>query len=462
MKSTIKWLLSVWTISGGSFPSGAQTNANVIHSQYPDQENGVSHNNIYQRLKDSRNVLWLVEENGLIRFDGQNFKWIDNQALRTALPLHILLEDADHDLWIRRDDRTIFFLNIYSEHLCTGTEKFGETFPAHVNSAVKGRNNSYLLQTTQGQIMRYKRGHLPELVYEDIGKMISPIMELSNGLIWINCCFNGNGGKLIALDDQKKIKFTIPYSSDNILIYGGGEKDEIQYMTNDSSFVVDKTGIKLGESLNEIYPSFLATNPRPSKVGQFFIGYWWLPVLLLVTLLPGGWWYRKKRTTRTSILAKHLKHPAEEMITEAVFAAQPEPWRMVQQDNEQVPEVEESIEISDTDGDVTAMNVQSQAFLTMVQHVILEHLDNSELDGKTLGKIIGMSPSQLYRKLNVLTGSSTGRYIHQIRLQEAQKLLGKKELSISDIAYMTGFVDPAYFTRLFTKAFGGSPKSFRN
>jgi AraC-like DNA-binding protein len=150
------------------------------------------------------------------------------------------------------------------------------------------------------------------------------------------------------------------------------------------------------------------------------------------------------------------------MITEAVFAAQPEPWRMVQQDNEQVPEVEESIEISDTDGDVTAMNVQSQAFLTMVQHVILEHLDNSELDGKTLGKIIGMSPSQLYRKLNVLTGSSTGRYIHQIRLQEAQKLLGKKELSISDIAYMTGFADPAYFSRLFTKAFGASPKSFRN
>ena len=53
------------------------------------------------------------------------------------------------------------------------------------------------------------------------------------------------------------------------------------------------------------------------------------------------------------------------------------------------------------------------------------------------------------------------RMIEARLMREARRNLAYTNLSISSIAYTLGFSDPAYFSRVFTKDAGISPKAFR-
>jgi transcriptional regulator GlxA family with amidase domain len=68
----------------------------------------------------------------------------------------------------------------------------------------------------------------------------------------------------------------------------------------------------------------------------------------------------------------------------------------------------------------------------------------------------------LHKKLTALTGQSATHFIRQIRLYAAQQMLKNPGLSITDIAYKTGFADPNYFTRCYGEEFGESPSETRN
>ena len=71
---------------------------------------------------------------------------------------------------------------------------------------------------------------------------------------------------------------------------------------------------------------------------------------------------------------------------------------------------------------------------------------------------MGMSHSQLHRKLSALTGLSATKFIRSIRLQKAKELLHQQPaLSITAIAMDCGFTDPGYFGRVFKKEFGVTP-----
>lgn len=106
-------------------------------------------------------------------------------------------------------------------------------------------------------------------------------------------------------------------------------------------------------------------------------------------------------------------------------------------------------------------NPEDVAFLEKLQSIVLEHLDKPKFNAEMLSKLVGLSMTQLHRRLTTLTGLSTGRYIYSIRLQEAKQRIEQTNLTISEIAYQTGFSDPAYFTRLFTKMFKYPPSYFR-
>ena len=72
-----------------------------------------------------------------------------------------------------------------------------------------------------------------------------------------------------------------------------------------------------------------------------------------------------------------------------------------------------------------------------------------------------MSHSQLHRKVVALTGESIQKFINAVRLSKARELLIHSSMNISQIAYETGFSDPAYFARVFSKEFGHSPSEWR-
>ena len=99
----------------------------------------------------------------------------------------------------------------------------------------------------------------------------------------------------------------------------------------------------------------------------------------------------------------------------------------------------------------------SNEFLDKITKVLLSNLSDDTFGINEICKEIGVSRTQLHRKLKALTGLSTSIFIREARLYEGYKLIKNSELSISEIAYSIGFSDPNYFTKLFTEKFKTPP-----
>ncbi|MBK9735965.1 MAG: helix-turn-helix domain-containing protein [Saprospiraceae bacterium] len=101
------------------------------------------------------------------------------------------------------------------------------------------------------------------------------------------------------------------------------------------------------------------------------------------------------------------------------------------------------------------------AFIKKASDIIRLHLNDANFSVEYLCREMSMSNTQLFRKMKALTDQSAGELIQDIRLQKAKDLLLETNLTISEIAYETGFNDPAYFSRLFMKVEGMNPSTYR-
>lgn len=74
----------------------------------------------------------------------------------------------------------------------------------------------------------------------------------------------------------------------------------------------------------------------------------------------------------------------------------------------------------------------------------------------------GMSISWFIRSFKEITGSTPLQYILTQRLTNAQILLESTDYSIGEISSLVGYDNPLYFSRLFHKQKGMSPRDYRN
>ena len=59
-----------------------------------------------------------------------------------------------------------------------------------------------------------------------------------------------------------------------------------------------------------------------------------------------------------------------------------------------------------------------------------------------------------------LVGKSPNIFLREYRLSKALELLEKQQNNISEIAYLTGFSSPAYFSKCFQKKYKILPSNF--
>ena len=112
------------------------------------------------------------------------------------------------------------------------------------------------------------------------------------------------------------------------------------------------------------------------------------------------------------------------------------------------------------EGGVVDSRIENE-FVARVRGAIEEHLTEPDLSVEQLCKLVFMSHSQLYRKLDALTGCSPNKFIRIIRLNKAKELLKNPGNSISSVAFDCGYSDPGYFTRVFKQEFGVPPQEWR-
>jgi AraC-like DNA-binding protein len=101
-----------------------------------------------------------------------------------------------------------------------------------------------------------------------------------------------------------------------------------------------------------------------------------------------------------------------------------------------------------------------KTFMDKFRAIIEEHINKTDLNVDEIGKNLGLSRVQLYRKLKSLTNYAPNELVRIIRLKKAEQYLINSERSISEIAYDTGFSSPSYFTKCFREYFNENPTDY--
>jgi len=99
-------------------------------------------------------------------------------------------------------------------------------------------------------------------------------------------------------------------------------------------------------------------------------------------------------------------------------------------------------------------------FLDRVQHVIGEHIGDSDFGVEWLASEVGLSARQLQRRLQALTDLTAASFIKTMRLEHAAMLLAESDLQVQEVADAVGYADANYFSRLFRQAYGMPPSEY--
>lgn len=99
-------------------------------------------------------------------------------------------------------------------------------------------------------------------------------------------------------------------------------------------------------------------------------------------------------------------------------------------------------------------------FLTRLYAYINDNIGNSDLNVNLLGRELGFSRTNFYRKIKALTGVTPNDLLRVCRLNRAAQLLLTREYTIGEISDMTGFGTQSHFSNLFKRQFGVTPRDY--
>lgn len=106
------------------------------------------------------------------------------------------------------------------------------------------------------------------------------------------------------------------------------------------------------------------------------------------------------------------------------------------------------------------VNKVEYEFMTRLKNAVLENIADSDLGIGKLSEMMAVSGGTLSKKVKAYTGLTVNEYIRICRLKKAASLLADNKYRINEVAYLTGFGTPSYFTQSFRKEFGVLPSEF--
>lgn len=101
-----------------------------------------------------------------------------------------------------------------------------------------------------------------------------------------------------------------------------------------------------------------------------------------------------------------------------------------------------------------------KGFVSRFKSLLDEHISETELSVEELGRMMGLSRVQLYRKIKSLTSYSPNELVRIARLKKAASLLLTTDRTISEITYDVGFSSSSYMAKCFKDHFGVTPTEY--
>ncbi|MBC8155248.1 MAG: response regulator [Bacteroidetes bacterium] len=101
-----------------------------------------------------------------------------------------------------------------------------------------------------------------------------------------------------------------------------------------------------------------------------------------------------------------------------------------------------------------------QQFLDRLQATTRAYLDDPNFGVETLSEAVGLSRSQLHRKVKALTGATVVQLVRNVRLERAAELLREGNESVTQVALSVGFEHLSYFAHVFEERYGVLPSQY--
>jgi len=101
------------------------------------------------------------------------------------------------------------------------------------------------------------------------------------------------------------------------------------------------------------------------------------------------------------------------------------------------------------------------AVIQQARQTIQQEFANPSLTCEIIAAKVGCSGSYFRRIFRQYTGCTVMKYLTQVRLREAQSLIGQSDHKVAEIAQMCGFRGASYFARWLRKHTGYRPGEWR-
>lgn len=106
------------------------------------------------------------------------------------------------------------------------------------------------------------------------------------------------------------------------------------------------------------------------------------------------------------------------------------------------------------------ITLREDGIAKQLDRYIAEHLTEN-LSAQVLCDTLGISKTRLYETAEHSYGEGVAAHIRRLRIDRAKQLLAQTNRKINDIALNCGFEDYNYFTKVFKKAVGVTPRTYR-
>ena len=102
----------------------------------------------------------------------------------------------------------------------------------------------------------------------------------------------------------------------------------------------------------------------------------------------------------------------------------------------------------------------NDALMERIMRSVNAHMSDSSYNVDTLAEDVGISRAQLHRKMKEMTGISSGKFLRNLRMEQAARLLREGRINVSQVADSVGYNDQAHFSTAFKTHFGLSPLEY--
>lgn len=109
---------------------------------------------------------------------------------------------------------------------------------------------------------------------------------------------------------------------------------------------------------------------------------------------------------------------------------------------------------------VRVIGLADEKFLNKVIECTKKIWDKGDVSVNEFARELGLSKSQLTRKLRALTNLSPNNFFREFRLRKSLFLMGSHKMNVAEITMTVGYSNPSYFTKCFRKRFGKAPSTY--